>query len=325
LKFTQQKPNRLVMPNQNQHWIPKFLVKNFTDADGRVYCLNIQTDTVTKPPPKYAACRVGFNDFQIDGETISFEDELEKIETQAAPVIKRIETSKSLAWLTEKQKRQVADFMAAQSFRTDTFYKGMDIGSSRQDFGPLFTELWQSAFLVAEEVARRQWALMVIGHDDVFYLGDHPLVLQLTENPSAAAELGFDVEGVEAFIPLAPKCALYMPCVSVSQQILSGYENAQIILGEPRITGYQLHVLELSQRVSRNAKPLYDALTTGVPLTATSENVENLNYLQCYWAHAAIYSNRRDFSFAKHVFSRSPQYRKTPKVSIKRGVILIPC
>lgn len=313
------------MPNENQHWIPKFLVRNFSDIDGRVYCLNIQADTVTKPPPKYAASRVGFNDFEIEGEIISFEDELEKIETQAAPVVKRIVTSKSLAWLTERQKRQIADFMAAQSFRTDSFYKGMELSSSRQEFGPLFAELWQSAFLVADEIARRQWALMVIEHDDVFYLGDHPLVLQLTENPSAAAELGFDVEGVEAFMPLTPKCSLYMPCVSVSQEILSGYESAQLMLRNPRLASYRLHVLELSRRVSRDAKPLYDALTTGVPLPSAPDNVENLNYLQCYWAHAAIYSNRRDFSFARHVFHRTPQYRETPKTLVRRGVMLIPC
>ncbi len=215
--------------------------------------------------------------------------------------------------------------MAAQSFRTEAFHKGIELGSSRQEFGPLFAELWESAFLVAGEIARRQWALMIIEHDDVFYLGDHPLVLQLTEKPSAAAELGFDVEGVEAFMPLAPKCALYMPCVSVSQQIVSGYEAAQSNLSNPRSVGYRLRLLELSRRVLRNSQPLYDALTTGVPFSATVENVENLNYLQCYWAHAEIYSNKWDFCFAKHVFSRSPQYRKTPKVSIRRGVMLVPC
>lgn len=97
------------MSHENQHWIPKFLVKNFTDIDGRVYCLNSQTDTVTKPPPKYAASRAGFNDFQVNGEVISFEDKLEKIETQAARVLKRIVTSKSLSWLTEKQKGQLGN------------------------------------------------------------------------------------------------------------------------------------------------------------------------------------------------------------------------
>src|SRR5204862_3531118 len=38
-------------------------------------------------------------------------------------------------------------------------------------------------------------------------------------------QLGFGIEGVEAFLPLTPKCALYMPCVSVSTQIIQGYEN----------------------------------------------------------------------------------------------------
>src|SRR5664280_1183508 len=38
--------------------------------------------------------------------------------------------------------------------------------------------------------------------------------------------LGFDIEGVEAFMPLSPKCVLYMPCASVSRQIIGGYEDA---------------------------------------------------------------------------------------------------
>ena len=43
------------MSNENQHWVPKFLIKAFADTDGCVFSLNIQTDEVTKPPPKNAA------------------------------------------------------------------------------------------------------------------------------------------------------------------------------------------------------------------------------------------------------------------------------
>jgi hypothetical protein len=46
----------LEMSNENQHWVRKFLIKNFADAGGRVFCLNIQTDEITKPPPKHVAC-----------------------------------------------------------------------------------------------------------------------------------------------------------------------------------------------------------------------------------------------------------------------------
>ena len=45
------------MSDENQHWVPKFLVKNFADRDGRVFCLDIHTDQMTKPPPRQAANR----------------------------------------------------------------------------------------------------------------------------------------------------------------------------------------------------------------------------------------------------------------------------
>jgi hypothetical protein len=66
----------------------------------------------------------------------------------------------------------------------------------------------------------------------------------------------------------------------------------------------------------RNSRALYRALTTGVALVVVPDNVENLNYLQCLWAHASVYSNRQDFLFAKRVFHENPQYRSTIKVRL---------
>jgi hypothetical protein len=311
------------MPNDNHHWVPKFLIKNFTDVDGRVFRLDIFNDRTTKVPPKHAASALNFNEFRIDGKVVSFEDELEKIETRAAPILKRIAASHSITGLKDKEKSSVANFTAAQSFRTEAFYKGLDPDLSRQEFGTVFGQLWRSAFIVSAEIERRRWAVMKIEHDDVFYLGDHPVVLQDTENPSAAGQLGFDVQGVEAFLPLSPTCALYMPCTSISEQIITGYENAlwmhrrtrSAALRGQHLVGTDEQSLQLSQRVMRNSHALYQALTTGVAFAAAPENVENLNYLQCAWAHAAVYSNCRDFSFAKQVFSQTPQYRKTPRVA----------
>ena len=81
------------------------LIKNFVDLDGRVFCLNVQTDKVTKPPPKYAASDAGFNEFVMNGKSVSFEDQLEKIETAAAPILKQIISSRSVAGLTDTQRK----------------------------------------------------------------------------------------------------------------------------------------------------------------------------------------------------------------------------
>jgi hypothetical protein len=313
------------MSNENQPWVPKFLIKNFADADGRVFHLDIHTDKITKLPPRHAASGIGFNDFLIDGTTVSFEDHLEKIETKAAPILQHIVRSRSVAGLTGEERNRIANFIAAQSFRTEAFYKGMELQVSREQFGPIFAQLWRSAFLVSNEIERRKWAVMAIETNDVFYLGDHPVVLQRTESPSVGGELGFDIEGIEAFLPLASKCALYMPCTSISDQIISGYENAVSLHRQFRsaalrgitVPGTNSDLLHLTQRVLRDSHALHQSFTKGTSITATPENIENLNYLQCAWAHAAIYSNCRDFAFAKRVFRESPQYRETPRTSLE--------
>jgi hypothetical protein len=318
-----------VMPNENQHWVPQFLIRYFADKGGRVFCLDIHTDEVTKPPPKHAASERGFNDFTLDGESISFEDKLEQTETKAAPVLKRIIAVKSLAGVGLAERQRVAEFMAAQSFRTKAFYEGMADKPNRQEFGRIFKELWDSAFVTASEIARRYWAIMVIDSDEVFFLGDNPVVLQRTENPKDGSNLGFDVVGVEAFMPLSPKCALYMPCKTTSDDRIARYEAAlelHRVVRSAALRGMPggSSELQMAQLVISRLHPLVQAFRTGSPITADQGNIDNLNYLQCSWSHAAIYSNRSDFAFARRVFRENPQYRTVPKTSLIRGTLLVP-
>lgn len=317
------------MAHENQHWVPKFLIKNFADFDGRVFCLNIHTNEVTKPPPKNASSEPGFNDFHIDGEKISFEDTLEKIETKAAPILKRIVAGRTFAGLGPRDRQRVAEFMTVQSFRTKAFYEGLADKPDRQTFGRTLTQLWESAFITASEIGRRHWALMVIESNSVFYLGDNPIVLQRTEAPNDGSNLGFDVSGVEAFLPLSPKCVLYMPCKETSEDRIARYDAAMEL--HRTVRSAALHglqgghtELQMAQKVIAALDPLVQAFRTGAPLTADDGNIENLNYLQCSWSHAAIYSNHRDFDFAMRVFRENPQYRTVPKTSLLQRNVLVP-
>jgi Protein of unknown function (DUF4238) len=319
-----------IMSDENQHWVPKLLLKNFADA-GRVYCLDIHSDEITKPPPKHAASEPGFNDFEIDGTPVSFEDKLEKIETKAAPVLKRIIGARNLIGLPSLDREHVARFIAAQSVRTKAFYEGLTDKPPRDAFGTTFKYMWHSLFVTASEIARRHWALMVIEEgDEVFYLGDNPVVLQRTRDPKDGTNLGFDVPGVEAFLPLSPKCALYMPCRATSYEIISRYEAAMAVHRLVRLAVYSgvkggSAALRDAQATIRRSHDIYVALTEGTPLAAEAANIENLNYLQCMWSLNAIYSNRKDFAFARRVFRKSPQYRNAVRTSLlEKGRILFP-
>jgi hypothetical protein len=136
------------------------------------------------------------------------------------------------------------------------------------------------------------------------------------------------VQGVEAFMPLCPTCALYMPCRSVSDPLIESYEAALELHRTVRTVVLQegsggSSELAIAQDAIRRGDPLYQAYMTGAPLKAKPENVENLNYLQCSWAHAAIHSNRRDFAFARKVFSENPQYRTTPTTRLLQATALV--
>jgi hypothetical protein len=80
----------------------------------------------------------------------------------------------------------------------------------------------------------------------------------------------------------------------------------------------------MAQLVISRLDPLYKAMTTGMALPAQPEHVENLNYLQCSWAHSAVYSNRRDFTFAQRVFRENPSYREVPTTSLIDMIALVP-
>lgn len=313
---------------ENQHWVPKFLIKQFVHK-GRVYRLDIHTDEVSWPPPKFAASEEGFNDFIIDGETVSFEDRLEKIETATAPVIKRIVENKTLSGLNLDDRRRLAEFVAVQSIRTKAFYEGMADKSAREAFGATFQSIWDSIFITAGMIAARPWALLVIPGDDVFYLGDNPIILQWTETPGAGGSLGFDVDGVEAYLPLSPKCALYMPCRSAGRRIIEAHESALALHRAVRSAIFLGHAggseeLATAQTQIRKSYELYSAFTTGSPVVTVPENIESFNSLQCLFAHSAIFSNKKDFTFARHVFKNTPSYRALQKTSLLKGTILVP-
>ncbi|MGA9475281.1 MAG: DUF4238 domain-containing protein, partial [Terriglobales bacterium] len=214
------------------------------------------------------------------------------------------------AGLTGEERGHLADFVAAQSFRTEAFYKGINPQIPREQFAPILAQLRRSSFLISIEIADRKWALMVIETAGVFYLGDNPVVLQRTEEPADGKNLGFDVAGVEVLLPLSPKCALYMPCTATSHDLISGYEcalsiNEQMSTAAVRgtsIPSAYFDAWRLARRVKRNTEALYKSLTQGIALAASQENIENLNYLQCAWSHAAVFSNHTDFAFAKRVY-----------------------
>ena len=308
---------------QNQHWVPKFLLKNFVDADGKVFRLNVVDDRITKLSPRRSASRPNFNILLANGVPKSFENEFEKLETAAARPLADVVHRRSLTFLTRLQRTAIARFVAAQSFRTEAYRLGLRGNRANLDLGTAMELMLVDIDQLAGLLDVRKWALMVTSERNPFYLGDNPVVLQKTEHPGEAGELGFDMAGVEAFIPLSPVCALYMICPRHGREIVDGYRNA-LRINVAALAGIELEdfdvssALPIARRVLGSTQPIYQAITHGSALAADDKNVENLNYLQCAWASSGIYSNFSDFAFAQRVFRENPQYRGIMPARIHR-------
>ena len=302
--------------------MPKFLLKNFAVADGRVYRLNVADDKITKLSPKQAAARPNFNVLMANGDPTSFESKFEALETAAARPLAEILKRQSLAFLSQAQRIAIARFVAAQSFRTEAYRLGFQSGLINSDIGTAIGSMLTDIDQLAGLLALRKWVLLIAKEGgNPFYLGDNPVVLQNTERPGEAGELGLDMDGIEAFLPLSPLCALYMICPKIGGEIIGGYRNAlRIVVAE--LAGIELgdfdvkSAASIARRTLQSAGQLYRAITNGLALEASAENIENLNYLQCAWASSGIFSNHADFTFAMRVFRDNPQYREVMRVRL---------
>jgi Protein of unknown function (DUF4238) len=313
------------MAREVQHWLPKFMLRKYAESDGRVFKFEKLTGTVSKIPPKKAAAEVGFNEFETDGSHFSLEFRFEQSETAVAPILKKIIELQSTNFLTPVDRDQLAGFIVLQSLRTEAFHRGLSPHVPRKSFGSQLQSILESFEIIAHFVRSRPVLLMTTKFSAPFWLGDNPVTLQRTDQASEPHQLGFDVRGVDVYFPLDPKNSLYLPCPSVAAEITRGYVNAKRIHSEIRLAVAQgrRHLFDSSdfvrvtQRAMMNAKPIYDAITFGRPINAIAENVENFNFLQLRGASSFVFSNSSDFSLAKDILKKSPQYRTVQNVTMQ--------
>ncbi|MER9326343.1 DUF4238 domain-containing protein [Mesorhizobium sp. M0152] len=305
----------------NHHFVPKFILKRFVGEHGRLCAYALSNGARSYVPVTKAACSENFYDFEISGRNISYEGRLSKLESNCARSIKKMVDHENVLSISEQEREIVSLLIAIQSFRTASFFEGAS-AVDKERRANIFMTSMRSSFLIQKEILGRKWVLMKIEGSHTFYVGDHPVTFQNTENPSQSGDLGFDVAGIEAFFPLTPKLALYIPHQSTSRQLTDGYASAQQFQIEANraVLSGQYHPMANPEGLSSIRKTLIsgkifdDAFHRGTPMPAVEENVINFNYLQILFAHKNVFSCKDDFSFADYVLEKSPQYRQVPKV-----------
>ena len=217
---------------QNQHYVPKLLLRNFVSNFGaklgkeKIWAFDKATDRIANPNIKNIAAQFGFYNTSIRGKSVSIETPLGLVEEHTAPALKSLIDGQTCANLSTEQRAWLAIFCAVQFVRVHNFRQQTKLfnfaieGKIRatggdpakvKEYAPMSgdEEIKQFAigFLInslhefPHHFATKHWFLMQAAEGKCFYIGDNPIVLHNSLDFGPYGNIGLAVPGIEIYYP----------------------------------------------------------------------------------------------------------------------------
>lgn len=340
------------MAAQNQHYVPKFVLRQFLAEGGgeRVHVYDKHTDRAFVTSIKNIMAERRFNEFAFDDDYLaSFEPVACGAEDQVLPAYRQVVEERRLNGSPE-QKAALAVFLAFQFLRTKAHrdqWLAMEEETVRmvEESGGRMQDVrgWEDWKPATEDSLKREHLTsiqrhiggfaQIIGQKDFLlteaapgtslYLGDSPVVRANSRDFGLLGNLGFGLEGIEIYMPLSADLLLCAWCPSLLGQARADLENAKHTLraeGLRQVVQGELEAATLRQRLNEFAsrtRPLEELVTRaveGVPASSAPVNMDYYNGLQTGWAYRYVISRDGDFELARQVNSENPELRRGHRV-----------
>lgn len=301
--------------NNNDHYVPQFLLRRFCDLDGYLHVLDKWDNRSFKSATRNVASERGFYDLKFDNGIISFEPLLCAFENAALEALNAIVERKTLSVLAEADHVNIAYFLGIQTLRTraqrenlkqmdlamrealalkgvlnealpDNFYRTEEEVKSDSIMQLRLAEIFAPHFLM------KCWCLNTPHNGTKFVVSDHPVVCRNYYDPTSfMGNNGIASEGIQIYLPLSPDLILCLLCPT---------------LVEP---------FRLKQKVLDTPIPILNAIDTGNPFVIPSESVTYCNSLQVAYSERFVFSCNGDFDLANKMLSKNPELRKPTRVN----------
>lgn len=284
-----------------------------------------------------------FNTFKDDGVVICLEDDMGKIETEAALVIRKLITKRQLSVLSEAERSVIVVFTALQKIRGVSMRAQMlDVDAqirallrANGDDPDMVPQLQGSddpeqVKLTALMLIRKNLGdfshalenkiliLMEPPEGETFLLGDTPVVWANSNDTAPYGNLGLECPGIELYLPLAPDLALSFWCPTLVEFLRAALRQSESSLRNTAAVGLlgvgpeadRLREMrrDLTARVRRIGDDL-SAIHGGTPMSYSSENMDYVNSLQVAQAERHIISADGDFSLVRRMISENSRFR----------------
>jgi len=310
-----------------QHYVPQFLLRNFTDSEGMLHVCDKSNERVFHTGPSNVAAESGFYDFCVGQSRGTIEDILATQEATAAPLVHRLLEEENLSCLSEEDKVNLSIFITIQILRVKSIREmmnqalealkdkiiqlGYDREQTEQALGidPERMKLQAINGLMGLEdlfplIHCRPWMLFRTSQDNPFLISDSPITRQ-NLLPGSGGNLGLAARGIEIYFPLSSTLTLGIFCESYREIMLTADDRMKEL-------GLDSGELEHAcQQMAPEFSAMLRALRDQTPVDLCEKRLANLNALQVAYSSRFLFSSKNDFSFVKKILSESPNL-KTP-------------
>ncbi|WP_406721099.1 DUF4238 domain-containing protein [Thioclava litoralis] len=333
-----------VQAAQNQHYVPKFLLRNFLvdPKKEQVHVFSKSSGRGFTTSIKNIMAERRFHEFSIDENYLaSFEESVCRVEDMLLPAYRSVVENRRFDG-TPDQKAHLAMLMAFQFLRTrsqrDQFahlerqladrlnQRGVSI-EDIEGYEPLTDDVLREQHIRFMRDAAGEFA-QIIGAKDFllikapkgrqFYLSDNPVTIHNNQpQDGLRSNMGLSCEGIEIYMPLTSDLQLCAWCPSILENIKarnveSNRQLATIILSPAMVNVANPTLLQeqLAQlrKYRANFENTLSRAAEGVPLSASNENMDFLNALQIGQAREHLICQKADFDLAKRFVAENPNF-----------------
>lgn len=334
---------------ENQHYVPKFLLRNFAMEPGarrgadKVHAFDKLKGRSFVANVRNVAAAFEFYDLGMGSNKVSLEGFLSNLEGEAARAIAKVIVQRSLSSLSADEQGSIIMFCTVQLMRTQSVREQLErISKSIEDrirkmghdpakvegFRPM-TEADLKANSIQNLVsalksypailADKVWFLLEAPADAPFFIGDHPVTFHNDRQFGPYGNIGIAVPGIQIYLPMTPRLTLAMWHESILDEALRGNEESERLVAEllaitPASREQQAQITaslsDLRKAMDRTS-PLIAAAQTGGVVSVSRENVTMLNSLQVGHSARFVMSSDADFSLVEKMLADNPAFRTT--------------
>lgn len=336
---------------QNQHYVPKFILRNFLSDPKKeqVHVFSKSSGRGFKTSIKNIMAERRFHEFNIDENYLaSFEESVCRVEDMLLPAYRGVVQSRRFDG-TPEQKAQLSMLVAFQLLRTrsqrDQFVD-MELqlaehlkqhGGSIEDiegYERLTDDALREQHIrfmrdsvghFAQIIAAKDFLLLEAPKGRHFYLSDNPVTIHNSQpSDEFYGNMGLACEGIEIYMPLTSDLQLcaWCPSILTNMRKVSAELNRQLATailspatGRDADPTFTLEQLKKLRNYRATVEETLNRAAEGVPMTASSENMDFQNSLQVGQAREHLICQKADFGLAKRFIAQYPE-SKGRRVSV---------